>query len=49
MDQEERVLVLGGTGHYGQHIVRSLTTKGVPVRVRTGRLREPDPTEAVGN
>lgn len=27
------VLVLGGTGHYGRHIVRSLLEKGVPVRV----------------
>jgi uncharacterized protein YbjT (DUF2867 family) len=29
------VLVLGGTGHYGRHIVRSLAAKGVPVRVLT--------------
>ncbi|MFX0092723.1 MAG: SDR family oxidoreductase [Candidatus Hodarchaeota archaeon] len=27
------VLVLGGTGHYGQHIVQSLLQKGEPVRV----------------
>jgi len=27
--------VLGGTGHYGRHIVRSLAAKGVPVRVLT--------------
>jgi uncharacterized protein YbjT (DUF2867 family) len=26
-------LVLGGTGHYGRHIVRHLQAKGVPVRV----------------
>ncbi|MGA2383346.1 MAG: NAD(P)H-binding protein [Gemmatimonadales bacterium] len=29
------MLVLGGTGHYGRHIVRSLAAKGVPVRVLT--------------
>jgi uncharacterized protein YbjT (DUF2867 family) len=34
-DHGETVLVLGGTGHYGQHIVRSLTARGVPVRVLT--------------
>lgn len=28
-----RVLVVGGTGHYGQHIVRSLAQRGVAVRV----------------
>ncbi len=28
-------LVLGGTGHYGRHIVRSLLEKGQPVRVLT--------------
>jgi len=33
--QSARVLVLGGTGHYGRHIVRSLAAKGVPVRVLT--------------
>jgi uncharacterized protein YbjT (DUF2867 family) len=27
------ILVLGGTGHYGRHIVRSLLEKGQPVRV----------------
>ncbi len=27
------ILVLGGTGHYGRHIVRSLVAKGEPVRV----------------
>ena len=27
------ILVLGGTGHYGRHIVRSLSAKGQPVRV----------------
>jgi uncharacterized protein YbjT (DUF2867 family) len=27
------ILVLGGTGHYGRHIVRSLLAKGQPVRV----------------
>ena len=27
--------MLGGTGHYGRHIVRSLVAKGVPVRVLT--------------
>ena len=35
MDQRNTVLVLGGTGHYGQRIVRSLAAKGVPVRVLT--------------
>ena len=35
MTQSVRVLVLGGTGHYGRHIVRSLAAKGVPVRVLT--------------
>ena len=28
-----RVLVVGGTGHYGQHIVRSLVQRGASVRV----------------
>jgi uncharacterized protein YbjT (DUF2867 family) len=27
------ILVLGGTGHYGRHIVRSLSGRGEPVRV----------------
>jgi uncharacterized protein YbjT (DUF2867 family) len=27
------ILILGGTGHYGRHIVRNLLGKGVPVRV----------------
>jgi len=31
----ETVLVLGGTGHYGRHIVGSLEAKGVAVRVLT--------------
>ena len=35
MTPSPRVLVLGGTGHYGRHIVRSLAAKGVPVRVLT--------------
>lgn len=35
MTQSARVLVLGGTGHYGRHIVRRLAAKGVPVRVLT--------------
>jgi uncharacterized protein YbjT (DUF2867 family) len=35
MDQRKTVLVLGGTGHYGRHIVRNLAAKGVPVRVLT--------------
>ncbi len=34
MDQN-RILVLGGTGHYGREIVRSLVAKGAPVRVLT--------------
>jgi len=32
-DRPIRVLVLGGTGHYGQHIVRSLAQRGAAVRV----------------
>ena len=28
-----RVLVVGGTGHYGQHVVGSLAQRGAPVRV----------------
>ena len=52
MDQGERVLVLGGTGHYGQHIVRSLRAKGVPVRILTrsatrARALGPDTVEIV--
>ena len=35
MDHSRTVLVLGGTGHWGQHIVRNLVAKGVPVRVLT--------------
>ncbi|MBU0704677.1 MAG: NAD(P)H-binding protein, partial [Chloroflexi bacterium] len=27
------ILVLGGTGHYGKNIVKSLLAKGQPVRV----------------
>ncbi len=30
-----RILVLGGTGHYGREIVRSLVEKGASVRVLT--------------
>lgn len=32
-DESKPVLVLGGTGHYGWHIVRALVAKQVPVRV----------------
>lgn len=32
-NQDKPILVLGGTGHYGQHIVRSLVDKGAAVRV----------------
>lgn len=32
---EKTVLVLGGTGHYGRHIVKSLVARGVPTRVLT--------------
>ncbi len=32
-DKNIRILVLGGTGHYGQHIVRALLAKEVAVRV----------------
>lgn len=32
---KDPVLVLGGTGHYGRHIVRSLVAQGTPVRVLT--------------
>ena len=35
MTQLGRVLVLGGTGHYGRRIVSSLAAKGVSVRVLT--------------
>ncbi|MCJ7797715.1 MAG: NAD(P)H-binding protein, partial [Thermoleophilia bacterium] len=35
MTQCGNVLVLGGTGHYGRHIVAGLEAKGVPVRVLT--------------
>lgn len=35
MTRSAKVLVLGGTGHYGRHIVRSLVAKGVPARVLT--------------
>jgi len=35
MTQPGKVLVLGGTGHYGRHIVAGLEAKGVPVRVLT--------------
>lgn len=31
--QSKPVLVLGGTGHYGRHIVQNLLGKGAPVRV----------------
>jgi uncharacterized protein YbjT (DUF2867 family) len=27
------ILVLGGTGHYGRHVVQSLLERGAPVRV----------------
>ena len=45
----EPILVLGGTGHYGRHIVASLRAKGVPVRVlsrnagRAGEVLGPGP------
>jgi len=32
---KQRILILGGTGHYGREIVRSLVEKGVPVTVLT--------------
>lgn len=31
--EEKPILVLGGTGHYGRHIVQSLVRKAAPVRV----------------
>ncbi|MHA1975274.1 MAG: SDR family oxidoreductase [Candidatus Hodarchaeales archaeon] len=31
--KDGRILVIGGTGHYGQHIVRALLKKNYPVRV----------------
>ena len=31
--QNKSILVLGGTGHYGHHIVQSLLGKGASVRV----------------
>jgi uncharacterized protein YbjT (DUF2867 family) len=39
---DQPILVLGGTGHYGRHIVRALQHKGIPVRVLSraaGRAR----------
>jgi uncharacterized protein YbjT (DUF2867 family) len=30
---DKPILILGGTGHYGRHIVRSLSGRGEPVRV----------------
>ncbi|MES0350664.1 MAG: NAD(P)H-binding protein [Desulfobacteria bacterium] len=41
--QNKPILVLGGTGHYGRHIVRSLLEKDAPVRVlsrNAGNARE---------
>jgi uncharacterized protein YbjT (DUF2867 family) len=35
LTEQEHVLVLGGTGHYGREIVRSLLLTGKPVRVLT--------------
>ncbi len=35
MSNNKPILVLGGTGHYGRHIVASLLDKRVPVRVLT--------------
>ena len=32
-DQSKPILVLGGTGHYGRHIVQNLLGKGLSVRV----------------
>jgi uncharacterized protein YbjT (DUF2867 family) len=43
MGEQKPILVLGGTGHYGRHIVRSLLKKEEPVRVlsrNTGRARD---------
>ena len=37
----ERVLVLGGTGFLGSHLVERLAEAGTPVRVATGRGRWP--------
>ncbi|HEY3317530.1 MAG TPA: NAD(P)H-binding protein [Coriobacteriia bacterium] len=42
MTQSRRVLVLGGSGHYGRHIVGSLAAKGVPVRVLTRNAARAD-------
>ena len=33
--RDRSILVLGGTGHYGQHVVRKLLEKGQHVRVLT--------------
>ena len=33
MDPTPPIVVFGGTGHYGQHIVRALLARGEPVRV----------------
>lgn len=35
MTRPGKVLVLGGTGHYGRHIVSSLAARGVSVRILT--------------
>jgi len=50
MNRLGRVLVLGGTGHYGRHIVNGLVARGASVRVLTrnaARAREslPDAVE----
>ncbi len=35
MNNKQPILVFGGTGHYGQHIVNSLVMRGEPVKVLT--------------
>ena len=33
MYDSKKILIIGGTGHYGQHIVRALLTKNIAVRI----------------
>lgn len=34
-NKDKPILLLGGTGHYGKYIVRSLILKGQPVRIQS--------------
>jgi len=44
MEENKKILVFGGTGHYGQRIVKSLLAKKVEVRVLT---RNPDKAQTL--